>query len=205
MGTRSPGTAGAERSFETLSATSLRSGQRATDTSSSHGQVRSTVVERADIDRLFTFTDYGWKRYEETIRPLGDDRLTEPAPGSGWPALRDALGHINWAYIRWLASPDATTDQPKKLVNSWDELDEYRRRVRGDARLYFDSLDDDELSTPRKMDIDGKPILYSPGEILAHVMLHERQHHGDLNTLLYQHGVDIPIVEYRFSLPDRDA
>ena len=55
------------------------------------------------------------------------------------------------------------------------------------------------------MDIDGEPILYSPGEILAHVMLHERQHHGDLNTLLYQLGVDIPIVEYRFSLPERDA
>ena len=55
------------------------------------------------------------------------------------------------------------------------------------------------------MDIDGKTILYSPGEILAHVMLHERQHHGDLNTLLYQLGVDIPIVEYRFSLPERDA
>jgi uncharacterized damage-inducible protein DinB len=104
-----------------------------------------------------------------------------------------------------LTNPYATTDEPKRLVNSWDELDDYRRRVRGNARLYFDSLDDDELSTPRKMDIDGKPILYSPGEILVHVMLHERQHHGDLNTLLYQLGVDIPIVEYRFALPERDA
>jgi hypothetical protein len=34
-------------------------------------------------------------------------------------------------------------------------------------------------------------------------MLHERQHHGDLNTLLYQHGIEVPIVEYRFSLPER--
>ncbi len=162
-------------------------------------------MERADIERLFTFTDYGWSRYEETIRPLGDGTLTKPAPGSGWPALRDALAHINWAYIRWLANPYATTDEPKERVNSWAELAGYRSRVRDHAREYFDSLDDDELSTPRKMDIDGKPILYSPGEILAHVMLHERQHHGDLNTLLYQLGLDIPIVEYRFSLPERDA
>ena len=169
------------------------------------GKYDELIVERADIERLFTFTDYGWNRYEETIRPLGDDTLTKPAPGSGWPALRDALAHINWAYVRWLTNPDGTTDEPEELVNSWAELAAHRSRVRDHAREYFDSLDDGELSTPRKMDIDGKPILYSPGEILTHVMLHERQHHGDLNTLLYQLGLDIPIVEYRFSLPERDA
>jgi len=32
------------------------------------------------------------------------------------------------------------------------------------------------------------------GEIFVHVPLHERQHHGDLNTLLFQLGVEIPIV-----------
>jgi hypothetical protein len=26
-------------------------------------------VERADIEKLFTFTGYGWSQYEETIRP----------------------------------------------------------------------------------------------------------------------------------------
>jgi len=39
----------------------------------------------------------------------------------------------------------------------------------------------------------------------VHVLLHERQHHGDVNTLLYQLGIEIPIVEYRFSLPERLA
>jgi len=33
--------------------------------------------------------------------------------------------------------------------------------------------------------------------------LHERQHHGDVHTLLYQLGIEVPIVEYRFSLPER--
>jgi uncharacterized damage-inducible protein DinB len=28
------------------------------------------------------------------------------------------------------------------------------------------------------MNVDGETLLYSPGEILVHVMLHERQHHG---------------------------
>jgi uncharacterized damage-inducible protein DinB len=161
------------------------------------------VVDRSAIGKLFTFTDYSWDEHESVIRPLGDNALTAPAPGSGWPALRDALAHINWAYIRWLANPDATTDEPVERVASWRELDAYRRRVRDHARGYLHSLDDEELATPREMNVDGETLLYSPGEILVHVLLHERQHHGDVNTLLYQLGIEIPIVEYRFSLPER--
>jgi uncharacterized damage-inducible protein DinB len=160
-------------------------------------------MDRTALEELFTFTDYSWRRHEEVIRPLGDELLTRPAPGSGWPALRDALAHMVWAYVRWLANPTGTTDEPVEVVTNWDELDVYRQRVRGHMRAYLDSLGDDELLTPRDMNVDGEPLVYSPADIFAHAMLHERQHHGDVNTLLYQLGVEIPIVEFRFSLPDR--
>ena len=160
-------------------------------------------MDRAAIEELFTFTDYSWGEYEHVIRPLGDEALTKPAPGSGWPALRDALAHINWAYVRWLADPSGTSDEPVDRVQSWLELEAYRRRVRGHTRAYLDSLADEELMTPREMNVDGDTLQYSPADIFVHAMLHERQHHGDLNTLLYQHGVEVPIVEYRFSLPGR--
>jgi uncharacterized damage-inducible protein DinB len=160
-------------------------------------------MDRAAIDELFRFTEYSWREHEAVIHPLGDDLLTKPAPGSGWPALRDALVHINWAYVRWLSDPARTTDEPVGPVNSWDELDAYRGRVRGRAREYVDWLDDAELTTPREMDVDGGTFWYSPADIVVHTLLHERQHHGDVNTLLYELGLDVPIVEYRFSLPDR--
>jgi uncharacterized damage-inducible protein DinB len=162
-------------------------------------------MDRAAIEKLFTFTDYSWREYDRAIRPLGDDGLRMPAPGSGWPALRDALAHINWAYVRWLADPAGTTDEPVKAVKSWDDLDAFRREVRDHAREYLDSLGEEELLKPRDMNVDGETRRYSPADIFVHVFLHERQHHGDLNTLLYQHGVDVPIVEYRFSLSDRAA
>jgi uncharacterized damage-inducible protein DinB len=162
-------------------------------------------MDRAAIQELFTFTDYSWGEHEDLIRPLGDAKLTEPAPGSGWPALRDALAHINWAYVRWLADPAGTTDEPEEGVTSWDELDAYRRRVRDQARAYLDSLGDDELVTPREMNVDGDTLVYSPADIFAHTLLHERQHHGDVHTLLYQLGIEVPIVEFRFSLPERLA
>jgi uncharacterized damage-inducible protein DinB len=160
-------------------------------------------MDRAAIEDLFAFTDYSWSEYEAVIRPLGDDVLTQPAPGSGWPALRDALAHIVWAYVRWLANPARTTDEPVERVESWDDLEAYRRRVRGHIREYLDSLDDRALVPPREMNVDGETLIYSPADIFVHALLHERQHHGDLNTLLYQLGVEVPIVEYRFSLPER--
>ncbi len=162
-------------------------------------------MDRAAIEKLFTFTDYSWREFDRAIRPLGDDGLRMPAPGSGWPGLRDALAHINWAYVRWLADPAGTTDEPVKAVESWDDLDAFRREVRDHAREYLDSLGEEELLEPRDMNVDGQTRRYSPADIFVHVFLHERQHHGDLNTLLYQHGVEVPIVEYRFSLPDRAA
>jgi uncharacterized damage-inducible protein DinB len=160
-------------------------------------------MDRTAIEQLFTFTEYSWKAHERVIRPLGDEMLTKPAPGSGWPALRDVLAHINWAYVRWLESPTGTSKTPVDRVTSWDELDDYRRRVRSHARDYFDSLDDAELIRLRDMNVDGQALSYSPADIFVHVFLHERQHHGDVNTLLYQLGIRVPVVEYRFSLPQQ--
>jgi uncharacterized damage-inducible protein DinB len=160
-------------------------------------------MDRAAVEELITFTDYSWREHEQLIRPLGDEKLMEPAPGSGWPALRDALAHVNWAYVRWLADPAETTDEPVERMTSWDELEAFRLRVRDHARSYLDSLGDDTLVTPREMNVDGETLVYSPADIFAHTLLHERQHHGDVHTLLYQLGIEVPIVEYRFSLPER--
>jgi uncharacterized damage-inducible protein DinB len=53
------------------------------------------------------------------------------------------------------------------------------------------------------MNVDGDMLVYSPAEIFAHAMLHGRQHHGDVNTLLSQLGIEVPTVEFRFSLQGR--
>ena len=160
-------------------------------------------MDRHGIEELFAFTKYSWREYAEVVCPLGDETLTKPAPGSGWPALRDAFVHINWAYVRWLADPAGTSGIEPEPVNSWGDLETYRRRVRGSFREYLHSLSDSKLATPREMNIDGETMLYSPADIFVHVLLHEREHHGDINTLLYQLGVEPPMAEYRFSLPDR--
>ena len=157
-------------------------------------------MDRPAIEELFAYTSWTWGQYENTVRPLGDDALVRPVPGSGWPALRDALAHINWAYDRWLTDPTRARDIPIESVLSWGDAERFRRRVRGRFREYMDSLDDVELITPRDMNIDGAVISHAPADILSLLLLHEREHHGDLNTLLYQSGVEPVQTSYRFFL-----
>jgi uncharacterized damage-inducible protein DinB len=157
-------------------------------------------VDRAALEELFAYTDWTWRQYEATIRPLGDEALVKPVPGSGWPALRDALAHVNWAYDRWIADPSRTSDIPIQTVNSWAEAAAFRRRVRKRFRDYLGSLSDEELAAPREMNIDGAVISHAPADILTLLLMHEREHHGDLNTLLYQRGVEPVQTSYRFFL-----
>ena len=157
-------------------------------------------MDRAALEELSAYTDWTWRQYEATIRPLGDDALVKPMPGSGWPAVRDVLVHINWAYDRWIADPSRTSDIPIQRVNSWADADAFRHRVRNRFRDYLDSLSDQELTAPREMNIDGEVISHAPTDILTLLLMHEREHHGDLNTLLYQLGVEPVQTSYRFFL-----
>jgi uncharacterized damage-inducible protein DinB len=164
-------------------------------------------MDRHAIEDLLGFTDFGWRIYVDIMRPLGDEALIKPVLGSGWPAPRNVLTHMNWAYERWLADPNSTTDAPLDVeaVRSWEDVERHRRRVREHCRRYLDSLSNLELTTRRPMNVDGEMLIFSPGDIITHVLLHERQHHGDLNTLLYQMGAEPPIVEYRFYLMESRA
>ena len=96
--------------------------------------------------------------------------------------------------------PGWNDDEPVERVTSWDELEVNRSRIRGHTREYLDRLEDGELLASHEMNVDGETRVYSPADIFAHVFLHERQPHGDLNTLLYQHGVQpadrgVPVLD----------
>jgi len=101
-------------------------------------------MDRAAIEELFAYTDWTWRQYEATIRPLGDEALVKPVPGSGWPALRNALGHSAWAYDKWvsLLTAVAPTGLDVESVRAWDDLEECRRHWRAKFHGHLDSLSD---------------------------------------------------------------
>jgi uncharacterized damage-inducible protein DinB len=62
-------------------------------------------------------------------------------------------------------------------------------------RQALDAASDEDL---RRRDVAafGDDTLATKGEIFAHILLHERGHHGDVATLLSSLGVTPPDIDY---------
>jgi len=161
-------------------------------------------MDKAALQDLFAYTDWAWEQIRAAIPD--EASLRAVAPGSGWPALRDCLAHIILAYDRWLpaivdlethALPDVATDD----FLSWDQVDAHRRRTRDPLQAHLESWSDAELGEQHEVNVDGEPVRYTRGELVVHLLLHERGHHGDVTTLFWQLGIDAETqLEYRFYL-----
>jgi uncharacterized damage-inducible protein DinB len=159
-------------------------------------------MDRAGIESLYAHLDFAWKQIVEVIGEAGEDTFTRPAPGSGWPALRDCLAHIVFGYDRWIA---IMTAQPMKgwreAVRTLQEADAARSLARGQVDSLLGRLRSEELQEMRQFNIDGESMPYSYSELLTHLALHERGHHGDVTTLFYQLGIGgDTLLDYRFHL-----
>ena len=83
----------------------------------------------------------------------------------------------------------------------WRQLDAERQRVRATLRERLETWSDDALAQVHDVDVDGELVRYSRGELVAHLLLHERGHHGDVTTLFWQLGMEADVaIEYRFYL-----
>jgi uncharacterized damage-inducible protein DinB len=161
-------------------------------------------VNKEALEDLFAYTGWAWDQIKAAVPD--DETLVAVAPGSGWPTLRDCLGHIVRAYDRWVpAIVDLASrpmaDLPPDDYLTWSEIEAHRRRTRDALQSRLDVWSDADLSEQHEVDVDGDRIRYSRGELIAHLLLHERGHHGDVTTLLWQLGLDSEIpLEYRFHL-----
>lgn len=157
-------------------------------------------MDRETLLELLDYQDWAWTEVGKAIAAQEAD-LTKPAPGSGWPAVRDCLAHMCFGYDVWTLRLDGgppTVFDPRAAA-SFAELDAYRSKVVGRLRVCLANLTDEALQTDRDVQTHGGEVLrYTPAEIMAHAVVHERAHHGDLSTLFYQLGLEMPMVDYRF-------
>jgi len=161
-------------------------------------------MDKAALQDFFAYTGWAWDEIKSAIPD--DETLRAVAPGSGWPTLRNCLSHIVLAYDRWVPAIVTLKSQPMPALApddfmTWSQIDAHRRRTRDALRSHLDAWTDAELSEPRVVEVDGDPIRYSRGELIVHLLLHERGHHGDITTLFWQLGRDSEtLLEYRFHL-----
>ena len=162
-----------------------------------------SAADRDGIEDLFAYTGWAWEEISKVVEQADDpdEFINRLAPGSGWPNIGACLAHMNLAYERWLSEPTVALRVPgPDELTTWARIAAHRSEVRAAFRTRFDSFPGDALTTVRDFDIDGEMLPYSPGELLTHLLLHERGHHGDFMTLLYQLGVEQIGLEYRFHL-----
>ena len=161
-------------------------------------------MNKAALTDLVDFTGYVWEQIRQAVPRDAD--LERVAPGSGWPALRNCLGHIVLAYDRWLgAIIDLKTRRLPELrdddFRTWKQIEAQRTRVRNELARHLAGWSDHELAAVHDVEVDGELLRYSRGELITHLLLHERGHHGDVTTLFWQLGIDAETaLEYRFHL-----
>lgn len=161
-------------------------------------------MNKAALQDLFAYTSWAWDEIKAAIP--NDDTLLAVAPGSGWPTLRNCLAHIVIAYDRWVpAIVDLGTRPLPEIAPSdfrtWPQIDAQRRRTRAALQSHLEAWTDADLRELHDVDVDGEPLRYSRAELITHLLLHERGHHGDVTTLVWQLGLESEtLLEYRFHL-----
>jgi uncharacterized damage-inducible protein DinB len=158
------------------------------------------AFDRATLVELFDYTTFTWSAYGNAVRALPPGALQRPIEGSGWPDLRTPLFHLASAWDDWLrdrlAIDDPLAETPDAMA-SWDDIAFVRARNRGWLRRILDETPDDALhedivvwrGTPAEMRA-------TPAQVLAHILVHERGHHGDVGTLIERLGGTPPAVDY---------
>lgn len=154
--------------------------------------------DRDALRELFDYTAFTWASYAKVTAKLPADALTREIDGSGWPALRNALFHVASAWDGWInefAGTGATVDKDYK-PDTWGEIDAYRQRMRPLLRRIIDETPDERLQTPWMPIVPGGEAEMTPAEIILHILLHERGHHGDVSTLFSALGNELPRIDY---------
>jgi uncharacterized damage-inducible protein DinB len=150
------------------------------------------------LRELFNYTTFTWATYGKMVRRLEPGDFARPVEGSGWPALRNALFHIASAWDGWIhefAATGETVDENYR-AETWEETDASRQRIRELLRRIIEETPDEKMAAPWMPIVPGGEPEMTPADIIAHILLHERGHHGDVSTLFHALGVELPGMDY---------
>lgn len=159
-------------------------------------------MDRSAIDELFAYTGFAWDRIACVIDTLPPEQFAARIPGSGWPSLRDCFEHWVAAYDGWINGPwglglGTLTYPGREALQTWEQVRAYRVVTR---QAFLDALNcsGETLHAKRDYHFDDVVEQLSRADILTNLVLHERGHHGDLNTMFHQLGVRGFYVDYRY-------
>jgi len=150
-----------------------------------------------EVKRLLEYDREIRHRYFDTLSHLPWEELTKNREAS-WHSLRNIFLHTLGAIEHWL---DVLENKPKPKRRGFDEytnIEEIRRYMQGvEERLhrYLDGLSQSGLDKKFSVRNDeGKDVEPTAEDILIHVFEEEVHHRGELIALLWQIGIEPPLM-----------
>jgi uncharacterized damage-inducible protein DinB len=151
-------------------------------------------MNRDALLELFDYTTFTWATYGVAMQQLPPDAFVRTIEGSGWTSLKQPLFHIAAGWDEWIC--ELTGAEPQTIecadVATWEELKAIRSKMRPLLLRIIEETPDEELHSTTDATVGGR----SRSDIIAHILLHERGHHGDVTTLLSALGAEVPMSDY---------
>jgi len=150
-----------------------------------------------DVKRLLEYNREIRHRYFDTLARLPWEELTKNREAS-WGSLRNIFLHTLGAIEHWLNVLENKEKTKRRGFDEYINIEDIRRYMEGvEDRLhrYLNGLSQSELERRFSMKNDeGKDVEPTAEDILIHVFEEEVHHRGELIALLWQMGIEPPLM-----------
>jgi uncharacterized damage-inducible protein DinB len=158
------------------------------------------VYTMVDVVKLLEYNETVRHRYFETLTKLSWKELAKNREASFY-SLKNIFIHVLGAIDYWLDFLQKQNLHSKKDYDEYrtfEEVKSYMIHVEKRTLEYLKSLTTEELGkTYSVKSDDGTTVKVTAEDILIHIFEEEIQHRGELNALLWQMGIDPPVMGWK--------
>ena len=154
-----------------------------------------------DVRSLLEYNAEVRRRYFTTLTKLPWGEFVKNREAS-WHSMRNILIHTLGAIDHWL---DFLQDEKRRLRRDFDDyksiedVQAYMDHVEERMRNYLSSLTSEQLNRKYNVTNDaGQKIEITAEDVLVHVFEEEVHHRGELIALLWQVGVEPPLMGWKY-------
>lgn len=146
-----------------------------------------------DINHLLDYTDWERMNWQRWFKQQGERALeisTGPHVERPGQTVRDLVRHIFLVekfYAAWLKG-EARPDPTSLNADTLESLFEFGRQERSEIRTWLSGLPAEQEDRPRSLDLGKIHMAASPRKAMAHLLVHEVRHWGQVATLLRLNG-----------------
>ena len=152
------------------------------------------------IDELLGHTDEERAKWENWFSDHGSDPLGFALPGPTHPNVGALLLHIFWAelfYALWMKGEMLTeariaTENSAIAADKADSLFAFGHRARKAMREFTSTATSEDWEKVHEVEARGFRIEGPARKLIAHILVHEIRHFGQLAVVVHQHGIAPP-------------